>query len=159
MLIFDATKLDVWKVKLEAVDPPRIEPFALDLDGAVVNALRNRADLDRARQEIDNAQVAEKLAGNQRLPDIRVNATYQASGLGGTQVLRSGGFPGIIAGPGPVTPFGNILNQLLASNYPTWVVGVSLSYPIGQSTEEAAYARSRLETLQAQQRAKSAQAR
>ncbi|PYR50027.1 MAG: hypothetical protein DMF89_10600 [Acidobacteria bacterium] len=120
---------------------------------------RSRADLERSRQEIDNAQIAEKLAGNQRLPDIRLNATYQASGLGGTQVLRSGGFPGIIAGPGVVTPFGTVLNQLLSSNYPTWVVGVSISYPIGQSTEEAAYARSRLETVQAQQRAKSAQAR
>jgi len=161
MLIFDPTKQDVWKVKLEAVDSPRIEPFALDLDGAVANALRSRADLERSRQEIDNAKITEKLAGNQRLPDIRVNATYQASGLGGTQINRdySGGFPGIILGPGAVTPFGSVLNQLLSSNYPTWVFGVSVSYPIGQSTEEATYARSRLETAQAQQRAKSAQAR
>jgi outer membrane protein len=159
MLIFDATKREIWNIKLEAVDSPQVEPFALDLEGAVTNALRSRADLERSRQEIDNAQIAEKLAGNQRLPDIRLNATYQASGLGGTQVLRSGGFPGIIAGPGVVTPFGTVLNQLLSSNYPTWIVGVSISYPIGQSTEEAAYARSRLETVQAQQRAKSAQAR
>ena len=159
MLIFDATKREIWNIKLEAVDSAQVEPFALDLEGAVTNALRSRADLERSRQEIDNAQIAEKLAGNQRLPDIRLNATYQASGLGGTQVLRSGGFPGIIAGPGVVTPFGTVLNQLLSSNYPTWVVGVSISYPIGQSTEEAAYARSRLETVQAQQRAKSAQAR
>jgi outer membrane protein TolC len=158
-LIFDATKRDVWNTPIEAVDAPPLGTTALDIDAAVTNALRSRADLDRARQEIDNAQVSEKLAGNQRLPDVRLNATYQASGLGGTQVLRSGGFPGTVLGPGLVTNFGNIVNQLFASEYPTWVVGVSVSYPIGQSTEQASYARSRLEAAQAQQRAKSAEVR
>jgi outer membrane protein TolC len=158
-LIFDATKRDVWNVRLEAVDTPPVGTTALDIDSAVTNALRSRADLDRARQEIGNAQVSEKLAGNQRLPDVRLSATYQASGLGGTQVLRSGGFPGTVVGPGLVTNFGNILNQLFASDYPTWVVGVNVSYPIGQSAEQASYARSRLEAAQAQQRAKSAEVR
>jgi outer membrane protein TolC len=159
MLIFDATKRDVWNVRLEAADAPPVGTTALDMDAAVTNALRSRTDLDRARLEIGNAQVSERLAGNQRLPDVRLSATYQASGLGGTQVLRSGGFPGTVVGPGLVTNFGTILNQLFNSEFPTWTVGVSISYPIGQSTEQASYARSRLEAAQAQQRAKSAEVR
>jgi outer membrane protein TolC len=159
MLIFDATKRDVWNVRIEAVDSPPVGTTALDLDAAVTSALRDRADLDRTRRDIENAQIARKLAGNQRLPDVRLNATYQASGLGGTEVLRAGGFPGTIVGPGAVTSFGTVLNQLFAHDYPTWIVGVSVSYPIGQSAEEAGYARSRLEAAQAEQRAKSAEAR
>ena len=52
-----------------------------------------------------------------------------------------------------------MVNQLFAHNYPTWVVGVSLSYPLGQSTEEANHARARLELVQAGERLKGSQAR
>src|SRR5262249_59516553 len=108
---------------------------------------------------ISTANAAEKLAGNQKLPDVRANASYQASGLGGTEVLRTGGFPGTIVGPGAVTPFGSVLDQLFRSNYPTWSFGVSVSYPIGGSVAEANHARARLEVSQAEQRVKSAEAR
>jgi outer membrane protein TolC len=93
------------------------------------------------------------------MPDVRVNASYQASGLGGTQVLRTGGFPGTIVGPGPITPVGDVLSQLFGNNYPTWGVGVSVSYPIGGSVEQANYARSQLEQSQSEQRLKGAEAR
>lgn len=159
VLIFDAARRDVWNVALEPTDTPPVGTAAVDLEAAVTNALRDRADLARARKDIENAGVALRLAGNQTLPDVRVNATYQASGLGGTQVLRSGGFPGTIIGPGQVVGFGTVLDQLFKSDYPTWAVGVSVSYPIGQSAEDASHARSRLEAQQAEQRMKSAEGR
>ncbi len=159
VLIFDAARRDVWNVALEPTDTPPVGTAAVDLEAAVTNALRDRADLARARKDIENAGVALRLAGNQTLPDVRVNATYQASGLGGTQVLRSGGFPGTIIGPGQVVGFGTVLDQLFKSDYPTWAVGVSVSYPIGQSAEDASHARSRLEARQAEQRMKSAEGR
>ena len=159
VLIFDAARRDVWNVALEPTDTPPVGTAAVDLEAAVTNALRDRADLARARKDIENAGVALRLAGNQKLPDVRVNATYQASGLGGTEVLRSGGFPGTIIGPGQVVGFGTVLDQLLKSDYPTWAVGVSVSYPIGQSAEDASHARSRLEARQAEQRMKSAEGR
>ena len=120
---------------------------------------RERADLLRARKDIENAQTSVKFANNQRLPDVRVNASYQASGLGGTQILRTGGFPGTIVGPGTITPFGDVLSQLFAHDYPTWAVGVSVSYPIGGSVEQANYARTQLEQSQSEQRLKGAEAR
>src|SRR5207249_271942 len=107
---------------------------------------------------IDTASTNLKLADNQRLPDIRLNASYQASGLGGTQVLRTNDFPGSIIGAGVATGFGSVLGQLLSSNYPTWGVGVSVSYPIRRRAEEANYARSTRERAQAQERVKSAEA-
>jgi len=88
-----------------------------------------------------------------------LNVNYQASGLGGTEVLRSGGFPGTIIGSGAVTDFGSVLSQLFGRDFPTWTIGVSVSYPIGQSIEQANFARSRLEHAQSEERLKSAQAR
>jgi outer membrane protein len=158
-LIFDTSDRSVWNVKIDPIDPP---PFGLappDLEAAVTGALRDRADLARARKDIDNAQVGVKFTSNQRLPDVRLNASYLASGLGGTQVLRTGGFPGTIVGSGAGTDFGSVLNQLVTGQYSTWAVGVSVSYPIGQATEEANYARARLEHVQSQERLKSAESR
>jgi outer membrane protein TolC len=90
---------------------------------------------------------------------VRVNASYQATGLGGTQVLRTGGFPGTIVGPGAITPFGSVLGQLFGSDFPTWSVGVSVSYPLGQGSDQANYARTRIERTQSEQRLKGAEAR
>ena len=159
ILIFDPTQRDAWTVKIEPVDTPPVGALTPDLDAAVTNALTNRADLLRARKDIDSSQTSVKFAGNQRLPDVRVNASYLASGLGGTQVLRTGGFPGTIVGPGAITDFGSVLNQLFSRAYPTWSAGVSVSYPIGQSAEEANYARAKLERAQSEERLKSAEAR
>jgi HAE1 family hydrophobic/amphiphilic exporter-1 len=159
MLILDPTVRDNWNVRLEAVDSPPVGTAAIDLDAAITHAIAERADLARARKDIQNSQTSEKFADNQRLPDVRLNASYQASGLGGTQVRRTGGFPGTIVGPGEVTPFGSVLGQLFASDFPTWSVGLSVSYPIGPTTDQANYARAQLERSQAEQRLKSAEAR
>src|SRR5439155_12785101 len=152
LFIFDTADRNVWTVKIEPVDSPPITTAAVDLETAVTNALRDRADLVRARKEIDTAQVGVKFAGTERLPDVRLNASYLASGLGGTQVLRTGGFPGTIVGPGSVTEFSTVLNQLFSNQYPTWAVGVSISYPLGMSVEDANYARAKLEHRQTEDR-------
>src|SRR5204863_5041876 len=63
-LIFDTSDRSVWTVMIDPVDPPPVGLASPDLDAAVANALRDRADLARARKDIDNAQVGGKLTGN-----------------------------------------------------------------------------------------------
>jgi outer membrane protein len=159
VLILDTTDTDTWTSNLEPTDSPPVGLAAPDLDRAVAAALSDRADLVRARKDIENAQTNIKYTSGQRLPDLRLNVAYQASGLGGTEVLRTSGFPGTIIGPGATTDFGSVLGQLFGRDYPTWTVGLSVSYPIGQSAEEANYARARLEHAQTQERLKSAGSR
>ncbi|MBZ5556573.1 MAG: TolC family protein [Acidobacteriia bacterium] len=158
-LIFDTSDRHVWDVAIETVDSPPLDAASPDLNAAVTNALGGRADLARARHEIASARLDVKFSGNQRLPDVRANANYTASGLGGTQILRTGGFPGTIVGPGAATAFGSVLGQVFGSDYPTWTVGVSVNYPLGQAVEEAAYARTKLAQRQAEERLKSAESR
>jgi len=158
-LIFDTSDRRAWSVPIEPVDLPPVASASPDLEAAVTNALRDRTDLVRARKDIDNARLSVKFTGNQRLPDVRVNASYVANGLGGTELLRDGPFPGTIVGPGRDVAFGSVLNQLFTSQYPTWNVGISVNYPIGQATEEANYARAKLAHRQSEERLKSAEAR
>ncbi|HKT82117.1 MAG TPA: efflux RND transporter permease subunit, partial [Vicinamibacterales bacterium] len=158
-LIFDPTSRDTWSLKLQLTETPPIATVAVDIDAAVTAALRDRTDLVRSRTDLQTADANVKFANNQRLPDVRLNAGYQANGLGGTEVLRTGGFPGTIAGAGQAVAFGSVLDQLVRSQYPTWTVGLSISYPIGESAEEASYARSRLEQSQTKERIKSLEAR
>ena len=159
LLIFDTTQRDAWSVTLDPIDSPPIATPAVDVDAAVTRALSDRVDLVRARKEIDTVDLGVKYAANQKLPDVRLNASYQASGLGGTQVLRTGGFPGTIVGPGDAINFGSVVNQLFAHDYPTWAAGLSVSYPVGRSTDQANYARAKLERLQSATHLKSAEAR
>jgi outer membrane protein TolC len=161
LLIYDATDRAIWTVKIEPIDIPPTGTVTPDIDMAVTTALKERADLERARKDIENAETSVTFTNNQRLPDVRFTATYLASGLGGTIVNRdrSTGFPGTVIGPGPVTDFGSVLNQLFTSRYPNWVAGVNITYPIGTSAEDANYARAKLERTQTAERLKGSEAR
>ncbi len=156
-LIFDASDVSAWRVKIEPVDLLPVTAGPLDLDAAVANALTSRTDLLRAKKAIDEAQATVQFTENQTLPDVRLTAGYFASGLGGTQVLRSDGFPGAVIGTGSVTGFGSILSDVLTGRYATWTAGVNVSYPIGQATERANFARAKLERRQSEERLKSAE--
>jgi outer membrane protein TolC len=159
LLIVDPADPDAWTLTITPTDEPPVAMPAVDLDGAIAAALRDRADLVRARKDAENAAANVAYASSQRLPDVRLSGSYQANGLGGTQVLRTGGFPGTVVGPGDVTSFGAILNQVFRRDFPTWTFGVNVSYPLGQSAEDASHARTLLERAQAQQRIKSAEAK
>jgi outer membrane protein TolC len=105
-LIFDTSDRNVWNIDIEPVDSPPPAVASPDLDAAVSNALQDRTDLVRGRKDIENAQITVQFTRNQRLPDVRLNAGYVANGLGGTEVMRDGPFPGAIIGSGPAIAFG-----------------------------------------------------
>src|SRR5205085_1899286 len=50
VLIFDPSQPDSWTVKIEPIDTPPVGTITPDMDAAVANALRDRADVVRARR-------------------------------------------------------------------------------------------------------------
>ena len=83
---------------------------------------------------------------------MRLETSYRGSGLGGTQFLRTGGFPGIVTGTRDRS-FGDALGQAFTPDYPTWSVGVTVSYPLGRQLRRGEPARAReVERRQAAQR-------
>ena len=153
-LVFDPKRADYWTVHLEPAD--RVPPVGPppDVDAAVRRALTDRADLVEARRQIENTETNVTLARNATLPDLRAQATYLTNGQGGTRLLRTGGFPGTIIGTDQ-TGFGSVLGQVFSSDFPTWTVGFTLTYPVGRSVEEANLARARIERDQAATRVRS----
>lgn len=140
-----------WAVRLDPVDTPPAPGALPDADEAVAAALDGRLDLVRAANDLENAKTNVAFFGNQRLPDVRLEASYRGSGLGGRQLLRTGDFPGIITGS-RATGFSDALGQAFAADYPTWSLGVTVSYPLGRSYEEASLAHAEIDRQQAAER-------
>ena len=153
-LIIDPKRSDYWSVRLDPAERVPGIGAPADVDAAVRRALAERADIDQARREIENTDTTIALAKNQTLPDLRAQATYVTNGQGGSRLLRTGGFPGTIVGT-EVTPYGSVLGQVFSSDFPTWTVGLTLSYPLGRSADEANLARARIERDQAAARVRS----
>jgi outer membrane protein len=150
-LIMDPADTPFWRVRLDPIQEPSARGPLPDVDAAVARALDERYDLARAAHDLENARTGVEFLGNQKLPDVRLETSYRGNGLGGTQFLRTGAFPGVITGTRNRS-FGDALGQVFTPEYPTWSVGVTVSYPLGRSYEEANLAQAEIERRQATQR-------
>jgi outer membrane protein TolC len=150
-LIIDPAETAFWKTHLDPSDEAIGRAPLPDVDAAVAQALDGRYDLSRAQKDLDNAKTNVDFLRNQRLPDVRLETSYRGSGLAGTQLVRTGAFPGVITGS-LNRGLGDALGQAFTPDYPTWSFGVTVNYPLGHSYEDANYARAQVERKQVEQR-------
>src|SRR5215475_4589223 len=150
-LIIDPADTSFWRVQIDPIEEPTPVGPAQDVDAAVSKALAERYDLARAEQDLANAKTNVDFFRNQRLPDVRLETSYSGSGLGGTQFLRSGGFPGLVTGTRSLG-LGDAVGQVFSNDFPAWSLGLTISYPLGRSYEAASLAEAQVQTRQAAQR-------
>jgi len=150
-LIMDPADVSFWQTRIDPVEEPTGRAPVPDVDAAVAKALNERYDLARANHDLENARTNVEFLRNQKLPDVRLETSYRGTGLGGTQFLRAGGFPGVVTGSRDRS-FGAALGQAFTPDYPTWSFGLTVSYPLGRSSEEASLARAQIEREQTTQR-------
>jgi outer membrane protein len=155
-LIMDPSDASFWRVRLDPIEDPSGRGPLPDVDAAVANALNSRLDIARAGHDLENAKTDVAFFNNQKLPDVRLETSYRGSGLGGTEFLRTGTFPGVITGT-RTRSFADALGQAFTPDYPTWSFGVTVSYPLGRTYEEASVAKAEVEQRQAAQRIASLQ--
>jgi outer membrane protein TolC len=148
-LIYDPSSEDFWTLRIEPSELPAFQPAAVDVDMAIANAMAKRTDLQQARKGLETSDINLRLFRNQTLPDVTASFDYGLTGLGGTQLIRGEGFPGPVIGQ-TTRGFGTVLGDLFKNQFPTWTLGVNISYPIGNSTQEASLARARLQYGQSQ---------
>lgn len=147
-LIVDGAADEYWRAALNPVDLPTLAPAPIDLDAAIRRALDERTDLERSRRQLDVNEVNLSSMRNQRLPSVDLTASYQLQGQGGTRFVRSGlGGRVLTEIPGGID---DAFDQLVDADYPVWTVQLDVSYPIGPSAADAAYARAQLQTRQVQ---------
>src|SRR6185295_16623034 len=118
-LIIDPSDRAFWNVHVDPVDEPPVRTAPPDVDAVVARALDSRFDVGRARIDVRNAATNLEYLSNQKLPDVRIETSYRGSGLGGSQLLRTGGFPGIVTGT-VNSGFGDVLGQAFGPTYPAW---------------------------------------
>ena len=153
-LVLDPSATDFWSTTFEPSDAAPFQEQAIDIDGAVRNALDKRADLRQAKNTIERSDIDIRYLKNQILPDINAQATYITRGVGGTQLsslspesVLSGNLDRrVLANRG----YGSVLGDVFQNSYPDWTVGVQIAYPLGSSTAHANLARARLEYQQSQ---------
>ena len=150
-LIMDPADASFWRTHLDPIEEPTGRDAMPDIDAVVVTAVGDRLDVARAALDLENAKATVEFLDNQRLPDVRLETSYRGNGLAGSQFIRSGGFPGTVIGARQRS-FGDALGQAFGPDYPAWSLGVTVSYPIGRSFDEASRTRAQVEQRQTAQR-------
>jgi outer membrane protein len=157
-LVMDPADAAFWQQRIDPIEEPTGPRPLPDVAAAVAKALNQRYDLARAGHELENASTNVEFLSNQKLPDVRLETSYRGNGLGGTQFLRSGGFPGVVTGTRQRS-LAAALGQVFTPDYPSWSAGLTVSYPLGRTYEQASFARAQIERRQAAQRIASLQLR
>ena len=138
----------LWRQTLRPVDLPSLQPPPSDVEGAIRTALANRTDVLNTRKNLDISDVNIRFFRNQALPDLDLNASYGAQGIGGTFFRRSGsGIESQVIGTIP-GGFFDALGVLRQRDYPNWNFSLTLSYPLLGSQADAQVARARLQRSQ-----------
>jgi outer membrane protein TolC len=147
--IFPKNDPATWALRIVPTERPTAEPVTVNLEAAIQAALLKRTDLTATRYSLENAEYGVKFARNQMLPAVDLVAAYGASGIGGTQIIREDPPFGEVTGTVP-GGFGDALSSVFGRDFPTWTLGVNVSYPIFNRRGSAAHARARLSRDQAQ---------
>ena len=151
-LIVSGTDDPLWISSINPVDRPPTTAEPINLEAAVTRALGQRMDLAQSKNNLDISDINLRNQVDQTRPQLNLTATYGLSGLGGPFLQRTGAVDPITGGPvSSVIPSGYVdaLRNITGFDAPTWTIGMSFAYPLGQSAQEANVARSRLSLDQA----------
>jgi outer membrane protein TolC len=147
-LIVSGTDDPNWAAAIDPADRPDFVPITIDLPAAVKRALDVRTDLAQVRKNLEVNNVTLKYLTNQTLPQADLTARYGLAGQGGTSFVTQGS--GVTQQIIQTIPGGytDALNSLFDRRYPTWNIGVTVTYPLGTSAQESSLARARLQSNQ-----------
>jgi outer membrane protein TolC len=143
--IFPRDNADMWAKDVLPTDRATAEAVAVDVNAAITGALKNRSDVLVARKSLETANLQERYAHNQTLPQLDFVGSYGTSGTGGTQLLDL-----TTGAPLPTAIQSSALSSVFKNNFPTWTVGLNFSYPILNHAASANSAIARLGLEQAQ---------
>ena len=145
-LLVGGTNDELWNAEVTPIDQPFISPTLIDIESAVRNALDRRTDISRIRSQRDINDVTVDTLRNNTLPSLDLVSQLQLTGQGGTQLVNAGlGGPTVVEIPGG---YRDAINSIVDTDFPIWSVAVQMSYPLGQNSDKAEYARARLQLQQ-----------
>jgi outer membrane protein len=144
VLIVSGTEDPLWAASLNPTDRPTPGTEAIDVEGAIRNALGQRTDLQTAKKNIDSANVTLKSLNNQTLPTLNAVGQFIFRGQGGLSTD-----PGV-----PPSNWWDALSNVGRIDAPTWTFQLNFQYPLGTSQADANKARQRIIVQQEQTQVK-----
>ena len=138
-LINDPGSSDFWGLQIEPADDPQLSEVEIELYEAVRTALARRPVISESRVELDTRNFNVRYTKNQKLPQVDLVGSYTLTGLGGDQILREGfgGEDVVDLIPGG---YSDSLDQLFSNEFRDWTLGLVFSYPLFNSSADAAHA-------------------
>jgi outer membrane protein len=117
------------------VDTPFRDNYSVDEAQAIQHALASRPDLNQERVSLRTSELQLRVARNQTLPQLDFTASAAFTGL--------------------ASDYGNDLGKVGSGQYPIWIAGLQLTYPIGNDAAKNDYIKSKLKVSQTQTQVKS----
>jgi outer membrane protein TolC len=104
------------------VDEPEMEEKTFDTKTAVQTAIEKRPDVRQAKVTIMTNEINYRVAKNQLLPGLDFTGSVGLNGLGGS--------------------FPSDMDQLGSTDFYSWSAGLLLTYPLGNRSSRASFAKS-----------------
>lgn len=149
-LLINEDSDELWSSVIDPVDEPQHGQPVLSLPEATQLALKNRPELEQSKLQIEQKDIDIKFFESQTKPQTDLIAFYSTSGLAGTPstVVRDG----FVIGDAVASRFrgGYIkaLRNLFTLDFPTYQVGIQLSFPWRNRTAEGNLGRVMAESRQ-----------
>jgi outer membrane protein TolC len=149
-LILDPARPDYWDVEFQTTDTiPEVTPHAIDVNAVVANALAGRLDVLSARKNLAITGLNVRLDQDLTKPTVNAAVQYQASGTGGVINSYSQTFPPTLLSQSAKS-LGSTLGEAFSGAYPSWTVGLNVTYPIGTTSARSNLARAQIQEHQQQ---------
>ncbi|MHB8057827.1 MAG: TolC family protein [Desulfuromonadaceae bacterium] len=121
-------QMDTGAGELQTVDLPPRERFDAVESEAIQKAL-DRPDIREQKRTLELNELQTRNLGQKTRPDLTLSASAQLTGFDSSYQRN--------------------MDNVLTSDYPSWMVGLELKYPLGNGVAENEYRKSRLQTEQA----------
>jgi len=132
-----------WLTEINTTETYEFTPIEADLAQAIETALARRPEIREKLLELEQLEYDIRVARNQVLPSLDLEASYGWGGIGGDARIDEDddGTPDIIVPGGP----GDAWEQVFDFDYPHWRVGVQFGIPIGNNQAQGVLAQRRYE--------------
>ncbi len=151
-------------------EEPTFVPYEVDAETALARARAQRPELVAAQRAVENAELDERYAWNQKLPALDVRASWANNGMSGEQKVAPGtpvtspipsindngtpgdptdDYPEMVARPAanlgyPTGRWSASSDFFDASGEHSWGIGANLVVPIGNDTLDARHVQSKI---------------
>lgn len=133
----------LWGKTIRPSDKFSVPALPGSLDEALGLAREKRQELRIAAEDVASSEITTAYRKQQRLPGLDAKASYTSGGVGGDEIVydpATGQPIGKLSGG-----LGDAFDQTTGLDFPSWVLGLSFSYPVRNRAALNNYAAARLD--------------